>query len=104
MGVYPGLMARGVTAAVQQSGGSGGRSWLARLLGRPVETRRPAVPPRAPQTREQIVAQYTSLMQGFVDDDPTQPPGAVFVCGVGPMTVNVDGDGRVALTPRTSMS
>lgn len=44
------------------------------------------------------------MVQGFVDDDPAQPPGAVFVCGVGPMTVNVDSEGRVALTPRASMS
>ncbi|WP_279630159.1 hypothetical protein [Rathayibacter festucae] len=44
------------------------------------------------------------MVQGFVGDDPTQPPAAVFVCGVGPMTVNVDGDGRVALTQRGSMS
>jgi hypothetical protein len=43
-------------------------------------------------------------VQGFVDDDPTQPPSAVFLCGVGLMTVNVGGDGRMALTPRASMS
>ncbi|WP_146084840.1 hypothetical protein [Rathayibacter sp. AY1E2] len=100
-------MARRATTAVHDSGSSEGRSWLAHLFGRPAAETQPVVParvPRAPQTREQIVAQYTSMVQGFVDDDPTQPPSAVFVCGVGPMTVNVDGDSRVALTPRTSMN
>ncbi|MBO0985011.1 hypothetical protein [Rathayibacter sp. SD072] len=93
--------------AVHDSGSSDGRSWLARLFRRPPAEPLPAPParvPRAPQTPEQIIAQYTRMVQGFVDDDPTQPPGAVFVCGVGPMTVNVDGEGRVALTPRASMS
>lgn len=94
-------------AAVHDSDSSDGRSWLARLLRRPPAETLPAAPvrvPREPRTPEQIVAQYTRMVQGFVDDDPAQPPAAVFVCGVGPMTVNVDGDGRVALTPRASMS
>ena len=93
-------------AAIHDSGNRDARSWLARLFGRPA-AELPVVPvrvPRAPQTREQIITQYTSMVQGFVDDDPTQPPTAVFVCGVGPMTVDVDGDGRVALSPRASMS
>ncbi|MWV51614.1 hypothetical protein GRS96_20320 (plasmid) [Rathayibacter sp. VKM Ac-2803] len=100
-------MARSATVAVHDSGSNDGRSWLTRLFRRTAAEPLPAAPvrvPREPQTAEQIIAQYTRMVQGFVDDDPTQPPGAVFVCGVGPMTVNVDGDGRVALTPRPSMS
>lgn len=100
-------MARDAVAAEQSSGSSNGRSWLARLLRRPAAEPLPATPvhiSRGPRTTEQIVAQYTRMVQGFVDDDPAQPPAAVFVCGVGPMTVNVNGDGRVALTPRVSMN
>lgn len=102
----PTVMERQTTTAARDSGSSDGRAWLARLFGRPAKETRPASPraPRMPQIREEIVAQYTLMVQGFVDDDPTQPPSEVFVCGVGPMTVNVDGDGRVALTPRASMS
>ncbi|MWV60867.1 hypothetical protein [Rathayibacter sp. VKM Ac-2754] len=94
-------------AAHEHSDDRGARSWAARLFRRPSFEPEPVLPApvvRPPQTREQIIAQYTSIVQGIVDDDPSQPPLTVSVCGVGPMTINVDGEGRVFLTPRASMN
>ena len=94
----------------QHSDDRGARSWIARLFRRPVlnperepEPVRPAPVPRPPRTREQIIAQYTAIVQNIVNNDPTNPPQAVSVCGVGPMTINVDSEGQVFLTPRESM-
>lgn len=81
-------------------------AWVTRLLRRensaPPVAKRPA-PPRPPQSPQDEIATYTAIVQGFVDNHPAERPLAGTVWKVGTMIATVDEDGKVVVTPDTSL-